>query len=135
MTTRLVRLLGNRRLAAAAVMVTALAGVVLGLTPNLWIALTAAAFTGAGWTLADIAIFGFFADHTDTQNTAATMLYNAMMYVGISIGPVLGNSLLQFGMSTASVLLIGAALRVIGGILVQTGYPKRKRIQSVPTHS
>ena len=135
MTTRLVRLLGNRRLAAAAVMVTALAGVILGLTSNLWIALTASVFTGAGWTLADIAIFGFFADHTDTQNTGATMLYNAMMYVGISIGPLLGNSLLQVGMSTASVLLLGAGLRIMGGILMQTGYPKWKRVQSVPTQS
>ncbi|MBK8021922.1 MAG: hypothetical protein IPK19_10990 [Chloroflexi bacterium] len=52
------------------------------------------------------------------------MVYNEMMYVGIFIGPLLGNTLLELGVSTVSVLLIGAGLRVMAGILIQTGSPR-----------
>ncbi len=55
-------------------------------------------------------MFGYFAERTSTENLAATMVYNEVMYVGMFIGPLLGNSLLQLGMSTSTVLLLGAPL-------------------------
>jgi MFS family permease len=118
---RLVRLLGNRSMVAISVMATAIAAAILGLTANLWVTLIASALTGGAWTLADIALFGYFAERANTENMGATIIYNQMMYVGIFIGPLLGNGLLELGMSTVSVLLIGAGLRLIGGILVQLG--------------
>jgi len=131
-TVRLVRFFGNRSLVAISVMATAVAAAILGLTGNVWVTLIAAAVTGAAWTIADIAMFGYFAERTNTENVGATMFYNEMMYIGIFIGPLLGNSLLEFGMSTASVLLIGAGLRLTGGLLIRAGAQFSKRAQTIP---
>jgi MFS family permease len=125
MTVRLVRFFGNRSLVAISVMVTAVAAAILGLTANVWVTLIAAAFTGAAWTLADIAMFGYFAERANTENVGATMIYNEVMYIGMFIGPLLGNGLLAIGMSTMSVLLIGAGLRLIGGMLVRLRIPSK----------
>ena len=129
MAIKLTKYFGNRALVAASVIVTAVAAVILGLAANMWVTLIAAAFTGAAWTLADIAMFGYFAERTNNGNMGATMVYNEMMYVGIFIGPLLGNSLLELGMSTVSVLLIGAVLRLVGGMIIHWGIPNKKRSQ------
>ncbi len=136
MAIRLTKFFGNRRLVAASVIATTVAAIIFGLAANVWVTLIAAAFTGAAWTLADIAMFGYFAERTNPENMGATMVYNEMMYVGIFIGPLLGNGLLELGMSTVSVLLIGAGLRLVGGILIHWGIPNKKvsnRADFLPT--
>ena len=125
-TVRLVQVFGNRGLVAVSVMATSVAAVVLAIAGDVWLTLIAAAFTGAAWTIADIAMFGYFTERTRTENMGATMVYNEMMYVGMFVGPLLGNSLLQLGMSTVSVLMLGAGLRVLAGLLVQWRNPRQQ---------
>ena len=119
----LVRYFGNRALVAVSVIATAIAAVILGLATSVGVTLFGAAFAGAAWTIADIAMFGYFAERTHTGNMSATIVYNEMMYLGIIVGPLLGNGMLQLGISSATVLLIGAGVRLLGGILVQLRNP------------
>ncbi len=130
MAMQLTKFFGNRALVSVSVITTAVAAVILGLAANMWVTLIAAAFTGAAWTLADIAMFGYFAERTNTENMGATIVYNEMMYLGIIIGPLLGNSLLQLGMNTAPVLLIGAGLRLVGGMIIYRRTPHKNVLQS-----
>lgn len=126
LAVRLVQRFGNRSLVALSVLVTAGAAVILGLATDVRVTLVSAALTGAAWTVGDIAMFGYFAEHADTQNVGATMIYNEVMYVGTFLGPLLGNGLLQLGLNTVAVLWLGAGLRLGGSLLVQLGIGRKQ---------
>ena len=122
-TSRMVERIGNRTMIVLAMMALAVELFILALAPDLTIALLSATLAGAGWTMTSIGLFGFLADNTpaDTHYTTA---FRQTTFLAAAIGPLIGSTLADMGISLLIVLLIGVAIQFIAGIL--TYYSTRR---------
>lgn len=129
---RLLLRLKHRRALTLGIGGTGFAALLLAAAPSLPFTLPAALISGACWTLTDISQFSFFSLHANAENRRIrTRAYYQTVSIGLFIGPLLGSTLADTGMSLITVLLLGAALRFGVGVLVQrqTG----ERLQPQPT--
>jgi MFS family permease len=122
-TARIMAKIGSRRLIAVSMIGTAIAAAVMAFAPTLEFTLIGAAFTGASWTAASVGILGYFMERTPAEDMhPMTIGFQQMTGIAMFIGPLIGNSLAQAGVSLVIVLLIGATLRVISAWMVmETG--------------
>lgn len=112
---------GNRNMIAYGLFGSAIGGLTLAIAPTLFITLLGAAITGASWTCVTICVLGFFAERTGTNDIYSSMLFHQMIFLAIAIGPLLGSSLANSGVPTVTVLMGGAMLRVLAGIITLLG--------------
>jgi MFS family permease len=115
---RIIQRLGFRRMVAFSMFGTGAAAVIVAVAPNLYLTLLSAAISGASWTLTGLGVFGFF-----TQNSPAdelgpyTTAYHQAIFAVMFIGPLMGSGLANAGINLPVVLLLGAAVRVVAGLL------------------
>ncbi len=119
---RLIDRVGLRHTLLLGMTGTGLAAVILALAPSLYLALPAALLSGACWTLTDISQFTFFSLNTPAESRARrTRAYFQAVSIAIFVGPLLGSTLADSGLSLGTVLLLGAGLRFLAGLLVRWG--------------
>ncbi|MCS6836449.1 MAG: MFS transporter [Anaerolineae bacterium] len=107
--------LGNRRIIGYSLLGLALAAMVIALAPNMLVALVGAALTGAGWTAISICSLSYFAEKTAHGDMQASVVFHQLLFVSIFIGPIMGTSIVSLGISTVSMLILGALVRLGGG--------------------
>jgi MFS family permease len=120
-TEWMVQRFGNRTVIAIGMAGTALAAIILGLAPALWLTLPAAALTGASWTFASIAVLGFFAGRTEADDINASTVFHQIMFTAMFIGPMIGSGLVSIGLPVAMVVLIGTGIRLLSAGIIHRG--------------
>jgi len=114
MAHRILSKLGNLRTMSLAMIGTALAALILGLTSNLNVTLFASALSGGTWVLVSLAAFNFFSEHTPPESlTSYSTLFNQIVSLSIFVGPMIGSQLDGVGLELTTILFIGAALRAL----------------------
>lgn len=112
---------GNRTLITAGLLANGLSVVVIALAPDMWFTLIGAAVTGLTWSIISIAVLGFFAERTAPNDMQASVVFHQILFMATVIGPLLGNGIVNVGFDVVAVLLLGAGVRVFGGILTWQG--------------
>lgn len=113
------RHMSPRRLTGLAVGMTSVTPLVIAIAPSLNFALGGAILNGMGWTLVAIGLFAILVERTPSHlMPRATTLYQQMLAVGTFIGPLIGSTLAGWDVDLLVVLLIGAGLRLAGGLLI-----------------
>lgn len=135
--SRFVRMAGNRPLVGVSIIGTAASALIIAITPSLDYTLLAAVLNGVSWTLAGIGLFSYFSESTPVAHRARyTTAYTQIIFLAQFFGPMIGSSLSGWGVELVSILLIGAALRLAAGMLIQAHLPKwfkrTFRLASVP---
>ncbi len=115
-TSHIVERIGNRTMITLAMMILMVELFILALAPNLNIALITATLAGAGRTMTSIGLLGFLAENTPAD-TRYTTTFRQTTYLAAAIGPLIGSTLADMGISLLIVLLIGAAIQFLAGIL------------------
>ncbi len=116
LASRLIHRYGRPRMIVAGLGGTGLAALLLALLPSLPTALIAGLIGGGTWALTDISQFGLFSANTSPENRASyTKAYYQILSIASFIGPMVGSSLANAGISLALVLLLGAGLRFLAG--------------------
>lgn len=124
---RLVLWLGNRGVIGLSMVFTGAGALVLTVVTSLPLTLIGTALSGAAWTAATIGVFGFFIETAPYDEvTSYSTAYQQAVGLALFIGPMLGSGLVQAGMPVVQVLLIGAVLRFIAGLLTQNAVTLRK---------
>jgi MFS family permease len=119
-TNRLVERFGNRTMIAVGLIGTGVAAVVIAGAQTLPVTLISAAVGGAAWALVSIGQFSYFSEMTPHENKESyTTAYHQVVFVAMFIGPMLGNLLNTGNIPIITALCIGAAFRVLAGILTQ----------------
>ncbi len=114
----LVHRYGNRVVTATSMVGTALAGVIFAIAPDLNAALIGAAVSGAAWTGASVSIFSMFVERTPAGHmTSWTVGFQQVTGMATFVGPLLGSTLANFGVSLIAVLMFGASLRLIAAVV------------------
>jgi MFS family permease len=119
-TPRIVARIGNRGMIAVSMLFLMIAAVSTAFAPNLYFTLIGAALTGAAWTAAAVVgLFAFYSENTPPQYmTSYSAAYHQVIGVSVFIGPMIGSVLANQGIDLVTVLLIGAALRLIAAPMV-----------------
>lgn len=112
---------GTRGTMSIGLIITAFASLAIAIAPNLNFALLGAALTGAGWNLANVAILRFYTERTAANDINASTAFHQVAFIAVAIGPLIGGTLASLGLPLVPVLLIGAALRLVVGILIHFG--------------
>lgn len=113
------RHMSPRRLTGLAVGMTAVTPLVIAIAPSLNFALGGAILNGMGWTLVAIGLFAILVERTPSHlMPRATTLYQQMLAVGTFVGPLIGSTLAGWDVDLLTVLLVGAGLRLAGGLLI-----------------
>lgn len=116
---RIARRIGTRAAVGVGMLGTSVAALVLALTPNLYVTLPASALSGASWTLAAINIFNYFCETSPKENlTRYSTLYNQIIALALFVAPLAGSKLVNMGMGLTGVLLLGAAMRLVAGLII-----------------
>jgi MFS family permease len=106
---------GNRRLIAYGMGVAGLAMVINALAPVAELTLIGAALGNGAWTVAAVAVLGYFTERSAPGDYMATTVWHQVIFFGMFVGPLFGSSLAQMGHSPVLLLLVGAALRIAAG--------------------
>ncbi len=116
---RIARRIGTRTAIGVGMLGASLSALVLALAPNLYVTLPAAALSGASWTLAAINIFNYFCETSPKENlTRYSMLYNQIVALALFVAPLAGSKLVNIGVDLTAVLLLGAAMRLVAGVII-----------------
>ena len=110
--------LGNRRIIGYSLLGLALAALVIALSPNMLVALAGAALTGASWTAISICSLAYFTEKTARGDMQASMIFHQLLFAAIFIGPIMGTGIVSMGLSTVTMLILGALVRLGGGWLL-----------------
>lgn len=122
--SRLVHIVGNRMLVGYAILGTSASALIIALAPNLNVTLFAAALNGLSWTLAGIGLFSYFSEITPIEHrTRYTAAFTQIIFVSQFFGPMIGGSLSGWGVNLVNVIVIGAVLRLLAGVLIQSHVP------------
>jgi len=122
LTVRIVRHIGNRVMLGIAMIGTAVGVLIMALTSTLPVTLIAAVVMGATWTIADIGQFSLFSESVPLQNsTSYTTAYLQLVSICAFVGPMIGSLMTSAGVDLALVLMIGALLRLLAGLLTLKG--------------
>ncbi len=121
-TDRIIRRFGTRKVIAVAVFWTGVAALTMALTHNLTVVLVAGAVSGAAWIAGAIAMYGLFIDATkdvaSQDMTRYTTVYNQLVWIAAFIGPMVGSNLANAGVNLMLVMVIGAAMRLVAGLMI-----------------
>lgn len=137
-TNQIADRIGYASLIALAMVGTGISAFIFAVTPTLTLTLLGAAISGAAWTAVGIGVFGYYIEHTPTEHvTHYSMAYMQIISLGTFIGPMIGKWLINDGATIVTVMLIGAALRLICGVLVQYNplEPHKAQQPALPMHS
>ncbi|WP_119068344.1 MFS transporter [Aggregatilinea lenta] len=119
---RIARKIGTRAAIGVGMLGASLAALVLALSTNLYMTLPASALSGASWTLSAINIFNYFCETSPKENlTRYSTLYNQIVALALFVAPLAGSKLVNLGMDLTAVLLIGAAMRLVAGLIIPLG--------------
>lgn len=122
--TRIVQLTGNRSLVGLSIVGTSVGALLIALAPDLHLTLLAAAINGASWTLAGIGLFSYFSESTPLEHRAwYTTAYTQIIFLAQFFGPMIGSSLSRWGVSLVTIIVVGAALRLLAGLIIQSHMP------------
>jgi MFS family permease len=121
LTPRLIDRFGLRGMIAIAMMGTAVAAVIFALAASLPITLLGAALSGACWTAAAmVGLNAYFSQNSPAaQMTPFSTAYQQVLGFSAFVGPLIGSSLASSSVSLVAVLMLGAALRVGAGLLIE----------------
>ena len=121
LTPRLIHRFGVRGMIAVAMMGTAVAALIFALAPSLPVTLVGAAISGACWTAAAmVGLNAYFSQNSPAdQMTPFSTAYQQVIGFSAFVGPLIGSSLASGHVNLAVVLMIGAALRVAAGLLIE----------------
>jgi MFS family permease len=87
---------------------------------DLNVTLLASAIGGASWTLVAIGVFAYFSEKTPAHEKASyTTAYNQIVFLAMFIGPMIGKLLSGENMPLVTIILVGAILRLLAGMLTQ----------------
>lgn len=130
-TPRLIRRYGTQAVMAFGMIITAVAALLIALATALPITLLAAVLTGAGWTFAaTVGLMSYFMERTPNGETSTySMAFHQAIGLTMFIGPMIGSVLVSGGVDLASVLLMGAALRVVAAVVLA---PRAARGEPAP---
>lgn len=117
----LVKRYKHRTIVAWGMVGTGLSAGLLSAAPSLPVMLLGGALANAAWNIAYISILGFFTERTEADDVQATTLWHQILFAAMFVGPMLGSSLVQIGLTPAAVLMIGAAIRLGAGFASQSG--------------
>ncbi len=118
-TDKIARFIGERGLMSAGMMGTALAAATIALAPRAELTLISAAISGASWTAAVVGLYSFFYAKTPPEHiTRASIVQQQLAGLGLFVGPLLGSTLVSVGATLVTAILVGAAVRLIAGVLV-----------------
>lgn len=118
---QLVERIGNRSMIGIGLIGTALSALLIATTRNMNLVLLASAIGGAAWMLVNVGQFAYFSEMTPIEHKQPfTTAYHQVVFLSMFIGPLIGKLLASDGMPIVSVLLIGAILRLLAGLLIQT---------------
>jgi MFS family permease len=121
-TGRLVAKFGNQTLIALAMIGTALAALIIALAPSLPITLLSAVLSGASWTAVGVGLYGFFTRNAPPESmTSYSIAYQQAIGLSLFIGPMIGSMLVDSGLTITMVVVIGAALRLAAGFIIEHG--------------
>lgn len=127
-TDGIIRRIGSQALISLAMVGTALAAFIIAVSPTKEMTLIAAAISGASWTASAVGLFGFFTENTPKENmTAYTTFYHQMIFLATFIGPLIGSTLANAGISLFWIIGAGAALRLLASICVMP-HGERRRV-------
>lgn len=120
-THRLVRRFGNRGMIALTMVGTALAAVVFALATSLPLTLLGAALSGACWTAAAmVGLLAYFNENTPSEQvTSYSTAYQQIVGLAAFVGPMIGSTLASGSIDLATVLMVGAALRLVSGVATE----------------
>ena len=111
---RLLDRFGDRRLASYGMIGTAIAAVMIAVAPSNGITLLASAMMGGSWALASVALFSVMSNAApDDQAMDYSTVYQQTIGLASFIGPILGSALAQGGVNLVTLLLLGAAIRMV----------------------
>lgn len=117
---RIVHFLGSQLTIAIGMIGTAVAGALFAVLSSLPLTLIPAALSGASWTIAAISLFTFFSENTPPEHaTRYSTAYNQVVMLSVFAGPMLGSQLVG-PLNIVLVMLLGASLRLLAGVVVGT---------------
>ncbi|HML23323.1 MAG TPA: MFS transporter [Aggregatilinea sp.] len=119
---RIARKIGTRSAIGVGMLGASVAALVLALANNLYVTLPASALSGASWTLSAINIFNYFSETSPRENlTRYSTLYNQIVALALFVAPMAGSKLVNMGASLTAVLLLGAVMRLVAGLIIPMG--------------
>jgi len=111
---RIVRRIGAQKLAAYGLFVTAIAALILAVSPRLDIALFSAVASGCGWLFATNGMNILLVERTPREYASATSNgYQQVVGIGIFLGPILGSLLVGLNLSLVQILFVAVGLRIL----------------------
>ncbi|MDX2078839.1 MAG: MFS transporter [bacterium] len=111
---KLLHRFGAQRVTAYALFITAIAALVLALTPRLDVALFSAVASGIGWVLATTGMYILLIERTPKEYSTATSTgYQQVVGIGIFLGPILGSVLVGMNLSLVQILFVTVGLRIL----------------------
>jgi MFS family permease len=121
LATRIIARIGNSNTMVLSMIATAIGSLIIALAPNLWMTLIAAVYTWGGWTLTGITLFRLFTEKTRDVQPQDMVKFSGAYYqtiaISVFIGPLLGSSFANGGVSVVLLLVVGAVLRLVAGVL------------------
>ncbi|NWF67850.1 MAG: MFS transporter [Chloroflexi bacterium] len=122
LVSRIVARIGNNLTMVLAMVATSIASLTIALAPNMWVTLPAALLNGGGWTIIGITLFGVFTEKTHSVAQQDMVQYSRAYYqtiaVSVFIGPLLGSTLANAGVSLLLLMMAGALLRLLAALLI-----------------
>jgi MFS family permease len=121
---QIAQIVGHRNLVALGMTGTALSTAIIALVPSLYLTVIGAAVNGVAWTMVGTGMFGYFNNELPGHSmTRYTTLYNQVTYLGIFVGPMLGNLMLDLRLPIVEVILAGSVLRLLMGAIISDVKP------------
>jgi MFS family permease len=116
---KIVKRLGNTGMVGVSLVATAIGSLWVSVAPSATWALLAGVFIGAGWSTAEIGLFGLLTEVMPVRDAARyTRLFSQTSWIAIFIAPFIGTQLVELGVPLTQVLLFGAVLRGLAGLAV-----------------
>jgi predicted MFS family arabinose efflux permease len=114
--TYLIERFGHRRMLTIALSITALAVAIVASASSLPLTLLGALLSGAAWTMAGgVVTYGMYSALTPAENsTSYSTAFHQVLGLSVFLGPFIGSALANSGADLATVLWVGAALRLAG---------------------
>lgn len=113
-TDKIVRRIGAQKLAAYGLFITAIAALILAVSPRLDLALFSAVASGCGWLFATNGMNILLVERTPREYASVTSNgYQQVVGIGIFLGPILGSLLVAMKLSLIHILFVAVALRIL----------------------
>jgi len=117
---RLIQRFGTRSVMALAMVATGFSALIIAWAPSLTVTLIAAALSGAAWTAAaSVGLMSYFMERTPNGETESySVAFHQAIGLTMFIGPMIGSALANNGADLVSILVLGAGVRFVAGLLL-----------------